>query len=269
SFYGYRTFTWRAHPECEDPAIERHLALIARGLFEGHGYTYVDSPEADFTVVLLYKNDRGVRRRPERRVKVPLSDKAGEFAYVTFDGVEVTGSTSVTYTPEVYLFCIDNKRAAAGQRERAVVWEGCNLAASNVADVRLTGQLLIWYMDDWVTNCLPVTVYLPEVRAGFSLAIASPRGQTFHPMIFSILSNAREHEIPLLRWDIITAINGVATEGKSVPQVRELVENGPADKVSVTVRRGPSTKTFVIPRPPKAEPGSIPLPPMAQPYADY
>ncbi len=267
TFFKYRTFNWRRHPDCEDPAIEKHLARIARGMIEGNGYEYVDSPDADFTISLLYRNELGVRSRPSRTVKVPLSDDEDDAVSISFDAVEVRGATADTFTPEVYLFVVDNERRAAGEREKAVVWSGTSIGASRVSDVRLTGQLLLWYMTDWFTACLPVSVYLPEVRLGMGWAVASTDGKSFYPMALGVFDDGAAKAAGMTWWDIISEVNGVSAEGKSLPQVRRLIEEGPKDTVRITVRRGRREKTFELPRPPAAPPGSIPLPPPAQPYA--
>jgi hypothetical protein len=267
SFFKYRTFNWRPHPDCEDPAIEEHLALIARGMIEGHGYEYVDSPDADFTISLLYRNDLGVRSRPSRAVGVPLSDDEDDAVSISFEAVEVRGATWDTFTPEVYLFVVDNGRRAAGEREGAVVWSGSSIGASRASDIRLTGQLMLWYMTDWFAPCLPVSVYLPEVRLGMGWAVASPDGRSFYPMALGVFDGKPAEQAGITWWDIISEVNGVSTEDKSLPEVRRLIEEGPKDTVRITVRRGRQEKTFELPRPPDAPPGSIPLPPEAQPYA--
>jgi len=259
SFWQSRTFRLRA--DCDDPALAEHLARVTRGWFEGKGYTYMEAPEADFTVVVTYTPGRGVLSEPTRSVDVPLSDRPDDTVSVSFRAVGVPGATETTYTPELYLFCLDNKRLAAGERDRAVVWRGHVIAAARVADDLLDSQHLLWMMDDWLTSCVPVTAYWSESQSGFTLATATLDGETYYPIVGYASTNANRQPIPLMRGDVVLELNGVPTEGLAVPEAQRLIWEGPEDAISLTVLRGHETKKVVVTRLPAPPPGSLALPP--------
>lgn len=235
-FSQYRTFNWRAHPDCEDPAVAELLASVARSVMEVGGYEYLPTGETDLTLVVLYRGERGVLSRPARREQVPLSQRRGDVAYVPFDAVEVPGATSDTYTPEVLMFLIDNKRVLAGEKEAAVVWRGNSNAACDNGDTWLVGQIMtvpvVWSLQ-------PGAQYRPPPSpVGIFIAFQAFDRKVLRPTVVWVDKGARADKAGIRVWDIVEEIDGKPLAGLSMTDVRKVLTDWSAGKKSLKLRRG-------------------------------
>jgi len=235
-FSQYRTFNWRAHPDCEDPAVTEMLASVARSVMEVGGYEYSTTGETDLTLVVLYRSERGVLSRPARRERVPLSERRGDVAYVPFDAIEVPGATPDTYTPEVLLFLIDNKRVLAGEKEAAVVWRGNSNAACDSGDTWLVGQIMIvpvaWSLQ-------PGAQYRRSPSpVGIFIALQAFDGKVFRPTVVWVEKGSRVDKAGIRVWDIVEEIDGKPLAGLSMTDVHEVLIDWSAGKKSFKIRRG-------------------------------
>lgn len=239
-FSRYHTFTWRRHPDCQDPLTEKFLAHIAIGILQGRGYEYVESGNADLTVSLKYANEYRATSTPSQRVKIPIYDDPESVVATRHEYVTVPGSSSQAFYPEVHVFVYDNERLVSGSREDAVVYTAHCMGASSISDMRLTGQMLLLYVLGFPPR--PVDELHGPIM-GMVVRSKSPHAGSFYPTIINVDNGSRADKAGLRIDDIIEEVDGHPTADLSYPEAMALLWDWSKDTKVLKIRRLDETFT--------------------------